>query len=119
MRPLRSLPSAGKGSQVRFRHERVWCQRDHLRAGPILVDHLTTVMNPLAGTLRLPAAASGLWQVVGGLVWSFGVVLAGYGLGSPGPSTDRHLLPVIALIVVVSLVPVLLEIRRRRLEGTR
>ena len=42
--------------------------------------------------------------------------LAGYGLGSHLPSIDRYLLPIIAVIVVVSLIPVALEIRRARVE---
>jgi membrane-associated protein len=71
-----------------------------------------TVLNPLCGTIRVPMRVFTTWQVVGGLLWSCGVTLAGYELGSRIPSIDRYLLPVIALIVAVSLIPVALELRR-------
>ena len=73
-----------------------------------------TVLNPLAGTVAVPARTFTLWQVVGGLVWSVGVTVAGYALGSRIPNVDHYLLPIVALIVVVSLVPVALELRRGR-----
>ncbi|MFF9375799.1 DedA family protein [Streptomyces griseoluteus] len=73
-----------------------------------------TVLNPLAGVLAVPARTFALWQVVGGLVWTVGLVLAGYGLGASVPNVDRYLLPIIAVIVIVSLVPVGLELLRSR-----
>ncbi|WP_129305132.1 DedA family protein [Streptomyces sp. L2] len=73
-----------------------------------------TVLNPMAGALEVPARTFTLWQVTGGLVWSLGVTLAGYVLGSSVPNIDTYLLPVIALIVFVSLLPVALELLRSR-----
>ncbi|MFE9818440.1 DedA family protein [Streptomyces sp. NBC_00236] len=73
-----------------------------------------TVLNPLAGALGVPARTFTLWQVLGGLVWTAGLVLAGYGLGASVPDIDRYLLPIIAVIVVISLIPVGLEILRSR-----
>lgn len=77
-----------------------------------------TVLNPLAGIVQVPARTFTVWQVVGGLVWTMGVLLAGFVLGSSIPSIDRYLLPIVAAVVAVSLVPVLLEVRRdRRTSG--
>jgi membrane-associated protein len=73
-----------------------------------------TVLNPLAGTVGVPVRTFTVWQVVGGLVWSLGVTVAGYALGSRIPSVDHCLPPIIAVIVVVSLIPVALELRRTR-----
>jgi membrane-associated protein len=73
-----------------------------------------TVMNPLAGALRIDAKAFTRWQVAGGVVWTIGLVLAGHLLGSQIPGVDKYLLPIIAVIVIVSLVPVGLEFRRQR-----
>jgi membrane-associated protein len=77
-----------------------------------------TVLNPLAGMLAVPARTFTLWQAVGGLVWSVGVTLAGYGLGSSIPGIDQYLLPVIAVIVIVSVIPVGLELLRARRSRT-
>jgi membrane-associated protein len=76
-----------------------------------------TVLNPMAGTLEVPTRVFTLWQVAGGLVWSLGVTLAGYGLGSSIPSIDKYLLPIIAVIVIISLSPLALELLRRRRSG--
>jgi len=73
-----------------------------------------TVLNPMAGTVGVPVKVFTLWQVVGGLIWSVGLTLAGYALGSRIPNVDKYLLPIVGVIIVVSLVPVALEIRRSR-----
>ena len=73
-----------------------------------------TVLNPLAGALEVPVRTFTLWQVAGGLVWSLGLTLAGYALGSSIPNIDKYLLPMIALIVVLSLLPLAAEVLRSR-----
>ncbi|MET7700894.1 DedA family protein [Streptomyces sp. NPDC005485] len=75
---------------------------------------LRTVLHPAAGALGVPVRAFVLWQVVGGLLWSQSLVLAGYALGSSVPHLDRWLLPLVAAVVVVSLLPLVTEIRRSR-----
>lgn len=57
------------------------------------------------------------YNVVGGLLWGVGVTLLGFALGE-AIDIDRYLLPVIAVIIAFSLVPVLLEVRRAR-QGSR
>jgi membrane-associated protein len=81
-----------------------------------------TVLNPMAGALHVPVRTFTVWQVVGGLAWSLGLTLAGYALGSSVPNVDRYLLPMIAVIVAVSLIPLVLELlrsRRAAKEGAR
>ena len=73
-----------------------------------------TVLNPLAGALDVPARTFTIWQVAGGLVWSAGVTLAGYTLGSAIPGIDSYLLPAIAVIVLLSLIPIGVEVYRTR-----
>ncbi|MEO6120654.1 MAG: VTT domain-containing protein [Acidimicrobiales bacterium] len=53
------------------------------------------------------------YNVIGGLLWGVGVTTLGFALGE-AIDIDRYLLPVIALIVFFSLVPVVLEVRRER-----
>jgi membrane-associated protein len=77
-----------------------------------------TVLNPLAGGLGVPTRTFTIWQVAGGLVWSIGVTMAGYVLGSSIPGIDSYLLPIIAVIVVVSLIPLAVELRRARRNST-
>jgi membrane-associated protein len=73
-----------------------------------------TVLNPLAGALRVPIRTFTVWQAAGGLLWSLGLVLAGYALGSAVPNVDRYLLPMVAVIIVLSLAPLAAEVYRSR-----
>jgi membrane-associated protein len=73
-----------------------------------------TALNPLAGAIRMPLVTFTVWQVIGGLVWSLGLTMAGYVLGSRVSNVDRYLLPVIALIVVASFIPIGIGFLRHR-----
>jgi len=75
-----------------------------------------TVINPLVGAIGVAPSTFLAAQVAGGLIWALGVTLAGYALGSRIPSIDTYLLPIIAVIIVLSLIPVALELRRHRRE---
>ncbi|MFI9275189.1 DedA family protein [Kitasatospora sp. NPDC052896] len=78
------------------------------------VPMVRTVLGPAAGALRVPTRTFTLWQVIGGLAWTQGTVLAGWALGASFPGTENYLLPVILLIVVVSTLPLLLSRRKGR-----
>lgn len=54
------------------------------------------------------------FNVIGGFLWAVGVTTIGYVLGDTIPEIDKYLLPVIGLIVLLSIIPVLLEIRKAR-----
>ncbi len=73
-----------------------------------------TVLNPMVGAFDVPVAAFTIWQVVGGVIWSVGVTMLGYGLGSTVSNIDTYLLPIIAVIVAISLLPVVVELIRNR-----
>lgn len=55
-----------------------------------------------------------IYNVVGGFLWTVGLIGLGYGFGHVIPDPDRYLLPAIGVIIVLSLVPALREILRRR-----
>jgi len=78
-----------------------------------------TVINPVAGAAGIPAGIFTLWQAIGGLAWTVGVTMAGYALGSRISGIDRYLLPGVAVIVAASLIPVLIEVLRRRATRSR
>jgi membrane-associated protein len=77
-----------------------------------------TVLNPLAGIVGVPARTFALWQILGGLLWTVGVIMAGYALGASVPNIDTYLLPIIAVVVLVSLSPLLIEFYRSRRKRT-
>ena len=54
------------------------------------------------------------FNIIGGFLWAVGVTMIGYVLGDTIPDIDKYLLPIIGLIVLLSVIPVLLEIRKTR-----
>ncbi len=114
--PLFDDPRRGRLRQGRDRAEKYLGRYGHGRAIVLarFVPVVRTVLNPLAGIAGVPARVFMLWQVAGGLLWSVGVVLAGYALGSHIHNVDRYLLPIIAVIIVVSLIPIAVELIRAR-----
>ena len=56
-------------------------------------------------------------NVVGGSLWAIGLTTAGYLLGNTIPSPDKYLLPVIALIIVISLAPAAIHLLMERRRG--
>jgi len=63
----------------------------------------------VAGAARMPYRRFLTYNLLGGLLWGVGVTMAGSPWATPFPSIDRYLLPIIALIVAVSLLPLAVE----------
>jgi len=73
-----------------------------------------TFANVVAGVGRMPARAFTAFNVIGGLLWVVLVTLLGYVLGKKIPSSENHLLEIEGIIIVLSLIPVGLEVLRTR-----
>jgi membrane-associated protein len=73
-----------------------------------------TFANVVAGVGRMPARAFATYNVAGGLLWVVSVTMLGYVLGRTIPNSDKHLLEIEGVIIVVSLVPVGIELLRSR-----
>jgi membrane-associated protein len=78
-----------------------------------------TFLNPVAGVLGMPAKTFLLWNIVGAVLWADGIILIGYLLADRiyaaiGDKIDQYILPVVALIVVVSVLPIFFEFLRDR-----
>lgn len=63
----------------------------------------------LAGVGKMPYRTFVSFNVVGGLLWAVGVTLLGYTLGEMIPDIDQYLLPIIALIILISFIPIGVE----------
>lgn len=81
------------------------------------VPFVRTLAPMLAGIGKMPRQTFLTFNAVGALVWAVGVSVAGYFLGETVPDVDRYLLPIIAGIVVLSLIPPAIELLRRRREA--
>ncbi|MFD8085848.1 DedA family protein [Kitasatospora sp. NPDC059722] len=74
-----------------------------------------TFLNPVAGTLEMPARTFFLWNVIGGVLWTESMLLIGYFFGDAlAPVIDKYLIPAVLLIVLLSISPILIEVLRER-----
>lgn len=79
-----------------------------------------TFLNPVAGVLEMPARTFLLWNVVGAVLWTDGILLAGYLLADRITSVmepedvDKYILPVVFVIVLISVLPIFAEVIRTR-----
>jgi membrane-associated protein len=84
-----------------------------------------TFLNPVAGVLGMPGRKFLLWNLIGGLIWTDGIILGGYFLAAQiikviNPADiDKYILPVVALIVLISVIPIIIEILRDRRHRRR
>ena len=75
------------------------------------VPFIRTLINPLAGIVHVPARKFFIYNVIGAVIWTESVIGIGIFLGDKiSGSVDKYLLPIIGLIIVVSLIPVAIEI---------
>jgi membrane-associated protein len=68
----------------------------------------------LAGVGGMPYKIFMKFNILGGLLWSVGVLILGYTLGSIVPDIDKYLLPIVLIIILASLSPVIYEIVKHR-----
>jgi membrane-associated protein len=78
-----------------------------------------TFLNPVAGVLGMSARRFLLWNVVGAILWTDGLILVGYFTAERiadvvGDSIDRYILPIVALIILLSVMPIIIEMVRER-----
>ena len=52
------------------------------------------------------------YNAVGGFLWGAGVILLGYFLGSIIPNSDRYLLPITLVVIILSFLPILINFAR-------
>jgi membrane-associated protein len=70
-----------------------------------------TFINPVCGVAEIPGRVFLIWNVVGGILWTQLIVLLGRALG-PRVHIDKYVLPIVAVIIVLSVIGVLLEARK-------
>jgi membrane-associated protein len=70
--------------------------------------------------LNLSTKRFALLNLVSSILWTDGVLLLGYILGERVKgSVDKYLLPIIGLVIVVSFIPILIEIIKTRKKDVK
>ena len=77
------------------------------------IPFVRTLINPMCGIVGVPAKKFFFWNCIGAILWTEGVIIAGYYLGEKlQGSVDKYLLPVVAIIIFISVLPVAVEVLR-------
>jgi membrane-associated protein len=84
------------------------------------IPFVRTIVPMLAGTSRMPQRSFATANITGAALWAVGVSLLGFFLGKQigEDNIDKYLLPIVAVIIVLSLVPPFLEYRKHRRQRT-
>ena len=77
------------------------------------IPFVRTLINPLAGILKIQPRKFFFYNAIGAIIWTESVIGIGIFLGDKvSGSVDKYLLPIIALIIFFSLIPVAIEVIR-------
>jgi membrane-associated protein len=77
-----------------------------------------TLLNPLVGVAGMPVRVFTLWNVIGGLLWTFGLILLGHAVGNV--TVIRTHIELLAVgVVLLSVAPLLFEMTRRTRANRR
>ena len=75
------------------------------------VPFVRTLINPLAGVIQIPKRKFFFYNCIGAVIWTQSVIGLGIFLGDKiSGSVDQYLLPIIGGIILISLIPVIIEV---------
>ena len=113
-RKLFDRPNGRFFTQERVAQTERWLTKYGIGKALILarfIPFVRTLINPTVGIIGYPARKFFLWNLVGAVIWTQLVLGAGYILGNKiSGSIDKFLLPIVGLIVLVSVLPVAIEL---------
>ncbi len=121
------------GPRLFTREDSRWFHRDHLRrtqrfyekygAKTIVLARFVPIVRTCAPTVagvgRMRYRTFLLFNVLGGIGWVVSMTLTGYFLGRTIPDIERHVHWVIAVVIVLSFIPILREWRHSRAAKAR
>lgn len=75
---------------------------------------IRTFAPTVAGAAEMPYRTFAVFNIAGGVLWVFSMLLGGYGLGSLIPDIDKYIHYIIVIVVFLSLLPPIIEWWRER-----
>lgn len=73
----------------------------------------------VAGAGKMEYKTFVTYNILGGLLWTLILTLSGYFLGKVIPNVDKYLLPIIALIVILSLMPTIWHLLKAKINKNK
>jgi membrane-associated protein len=80
------------------------------------IPFVRTIAPMLAGVSRMRQRTFLMYNAIGAFIWAIGISVAGYFLGDAigQNNVDKYVLPIVAVIIVLSLIPPAIEYRNHR-----
>ena len=116
------------GHRIFNKEESLFFHKDHIlkaeafykKHGPLTIilarftPFVRTFAPVLAGVGKMDYKTFFLYNIIGGLAWVWGIGLLGFYAGKYIPNVDKYILPFIAAIIFVSILPALISLIRSR-----
>ena len=117
-RPFFDRPNSRFFNQEKVHKTEQWLAKYGLGKALVLshfIPIVRTLINPLCGIIGVPAKRFFFWNVIGSYIWTIGLISGGYLIGEKlKGSVDQYLLPIVGLIILLSFLPILVELWRER-----
>lgn len=117
-RALFDRPDGRIFNQERVRYAEAWFNR----YGPgkaitfgRYIPIVRTLMSPLAGILKMDKKKFTFWNAISAVIWTSSILILGYFLGERvSGSVDKYLLPIVACLILISMIPILRELLKKK-----
>ena len=117
-RSLFDRPDGRIFNQERVRYAEEWFNRYGPGKAIIFgryIPIVRTLMSPLAGILKMDKKKFTLWNALSALLWTSSILIIGFLLGERvSGSIDKYLLPIVGGLILISMIPVLRELLKKK-----
>ena len=117
-RALFDRPDGRIFNQERVRYAEDWFNRYGPGKAIIFgryIPIVRTLMSPLAGILKMDKKKFTFWNALSAVIWTTSILIIGYLLGERvSGSIDKYLLPIVASLVLISMIPILRELFKKK-----
>ena len=117
-RSLFDRPDGRIFNQERVRYAEEWFNRYGPGKAIIFgryIPIVRTLMSPLAGILKMDKKKFTFWNALSALLWTSSILIIGFLLGERvSGSIDKYLLPIVLTLILVSMIPVLRELLKKK-----
>jgi membrane-associated protein len=117
-RALFNRPDGRIFNQERVRYAEDWFNRYGPGKAIIFgryIPIVRTLMSPLAGILKMDQKKFTFWNGLSAVIWTSSILIIGYLLGERvSGSVDKYLLPIVACLILISMIPILRELLKKK-----
>ena len=117
-RALFDRPDGRIFNQERVRYAEDWFNRYGPGKAIIFgryIPIVRTLMSPLAGILKMDQKKFTFWNGLSAVIWTSSILIIGYLLGERvSGSVDKYLLPIVACLILISMIPILRELLKKK-----